>query len=205
MLDISLYFIADFDVAKGRDLVEIVREAVAGGVTTVQLRAMSLEDDDFAALALRINAALIGTNVSFFLNDRPHLLELTGAHGVHIGEGSSSLKQAREIIGEDSFLGASAISLADIDVHIDYLSVGPVWATTSKADAGPAIGIEETTRRVTLSPWPSLAIGGITAANIHELSATAIAGIAVLGEICRSDSPRTAASELKAELSKLQR
>ncbi len=200
MLDISIYFIADPDQTGGRDLLEIIREAVAGGVTVVQLRAPKLTDEDYSALALRISALLLGTSVKFFLNDRPNLLELVGAHGVHIGEGPTSLAEAREIIGPDYFLGASAIPLEEINVEIDYLSVGPVWTTTSKADAGPAIGIEETARRVKLSPWPMLAIGGITTKNVGELASTGIAGIAVLGEICRAPDPRVVASQLRAAL-----
>jgi len=205
MLDIALYFIADPDQTQGRDILEIIREAVAGGVTAVQLRAANMSDPEYSALALRISAILLGTNVKFFLNDRPHLLELVGAHGVHIGEGKSTLSEAREIIGAEHYLGASAIALEDIDVEIDYLSVGPVWATKSKADAGPAIGVDETARRVKESPWPMLAIGGITAENVSELNGSGIAGIAVLGEICRAAVPRAVASELKTAMMKLAR
>jgi thiamine-phosphate pyrophosphorylase len=193
-----LYLIVDVAACGGsdgkRDVVETARQAALAGVDFIQYRNLTADDASYIAVANQIAKAIDDTNTALLISERPHLLQQTQAIGVHVGEVYRDLAQARRLIGPEAMLGASGFSSHEVielvgeDFELDYLSVGPVWTTVSKADAGAAIGVAEASARTEQNPWPSMLVGGITAANIQELANTDAAGIVVLGEVCRANN-----------------
>lgn len=183
-------------------MVETARQAAEAGVDFIQYRDLEANDERYLAVANQITKAIDETNAALLISERPHLLKQTQAIGVHVGETYRDLAEARRIIGPEAMLGASGFSAQEVldsfgpDLELDYLSVGPVWATVSKADAGAAIGVAEATERTAQNPWPSMLVGGITAGNIAELANTDAAGIVVLGEICRAPNVAEAVQAL---------
>jgi thiamine-phosphate pyrophosphorylase len=193
-----LYLIVDAAACGGpngkRDVVETARQAALAGVDFIQYRNLTADDASYVAVANQIAKAIDDTNAALLISERPHLLQQIQAIGVHVGEVYRDLAQARRLIGPEAMLGASGFSTQEVielvgeDFELDYLSVGPVWTTVSKADAGAAIGVAEASARTEQNPWPTMLVGGITAANIQELGNTDAAGIVVLGEVCRANN-----------------
>ena len=205
-----LYLIVDATACGGadgkRDVVETARQAALAGVDFIQYRNLTSDDASYLSVANQISKAIDETNAALLISERPHLLDQTQAIGVHVGEVYRDLAQARSLIGPDAMLGASGFSSQEVielvgeDFELDYLSVGPVWTTVSKADAGAAIGVAEAAARAAQNPWPSMLVGGITAANVEELANTDAAGIVVLGEICRASNVSEAVQALGAAI-----
>lgn len=201
-----LYLIVDAAACGGldgkRDVVETARQAAAAGVDFIQYRNLDESDDEYVSTANRISAAIADTNSALLISERPHLLNQTDAIGVHVGEVYQDVAQARALVGPDAMLGASGFSPQELvelvgeDFELDYLSVGPVWNTVSKADAGAAIGVAEAASRTAQSPWPTMLIGGITRQNVAELATVGAAGVVVLGEVCRAQSVAEAVQAL---------
>ena len=201
-----LYLIVDAAACGGpdgsRSVVETARQAAEAGVDFIQYRDLEASDERYLAVANQITKAIDETNAALLISERPHLLEQTQAIGVHVGETYRDLAEARRIIGPEAMLGASGFSAQEVldsfgpELELDYLSVGPVWATVSKADAGAAIGVAEATERTAQNPWPTMLVGGVTADNIAELANTDAAGIVVLGEICRAPNVAEAVQAL---------
>jgi thiamine-phosphate pyrophosphorylase len=201
-----LYLIVDAAACGGPDgsrgVVETARQAAEAGVDFIQYRDLLADDESYLAVANKISRAIDESNAALLISERPHLLEQTQAIGVHVGETFRDLAEARRIIGPEAMLGASGFSAQEVldlvgpDFELDYLSVGPVWATVSKADAGAAIGVAEATELTEQNPWPTMLVGGITAGNIAELANTDAAGIVVLGEICRAPNVADAVQAL---------
>ena len=173
-------------------MVETARQTALAGADFIQYRNLAASDANYLEVANQIGKAIEDTNAALIIAERPHLLGQTQAIGVHIGETYRDVAAARELIGPDAMLGVSGFTadqlsqLVGADFAVDYLSVGPVWQTVSKQDAGSAIGVEEATERTAQSPWPTMLIGGINASNVHLLEDTQAAGVVVLGEICRA-------------------
>lgn len=203
-----LYLIVDAAACGKRGVVQTAREAANNGVSLIQLRDFTSHDSEYCETASAIMEAIKGTDAQFIVSERPHLVQRLGAQGVHIGEKYRDIRTAREEIGRHALLGVSGFSpeqiVADVgaDFDVDYLSVGPVWETVSKPDAGSAIGVEEAAARASLSPFASMLIGGITYQNIGELKHIPAAGAVVLGEICRAKNVGFATRNLLWALSK---
>jgi len=207
----KLYLIVDADIC---DVVAVAAAASSAGADFIQLRYPTATDVEYTGLAQKVMAAIAGTDAKFIVGERPHLVPRLGAAGVHIGEKYRDIQTAREEIGAGPILGVSQFTPQFIaenlgeDFPVDYLSVGPVWTTVSKADAGDAIGVGEAVTRTLANPYHSALIGGITAVNVHEL-ARPLASlprrfpapmVVVLGEVCRAADPAAAVRALKAAL-----
>lgn len=203
----KLYLIVDAAIC---DAVTVSAAAASEGVEFIQLRFQGATDVEYSALASRVMAAIAGTGTKFIVGERPHLVPRLGAAGVHIGEKYRDIQTAREEIGAGPILGVSGFTpeavaeLVGEDFPVDYLSIGPVWTTVSKPDAGAAIGVDESVARALANPYHSALIGGITAANVGELSARLGqlpgAMIVVLGEVCRATDPAAAVRALRSAL-----
>ncbi len=202
---------SDLDGAAGRGVVETARQAALAGVDAIQYRDLAAEDEDYLATAQLIAGALADTETTFLIAERPHLFEESLADGLHIGEVYRDVAKARKIVGPDALLGASGFDIGALetelgpDFDLDYVSVGPVWATTSKADAGSAIGVERSIDAAAESAWPAMLVGGIKASNLGEIisagaDAAGVAGVVLLGEICRADDVAATVASLKAVL-----
>lgn len=197
---LRLYLVADPDQMEG-DFLVTVAEAVAHGVTAVQLRSKLLNDGPFLALARAVKGICDVHAVPVFINDRVDIALATGADGVHVGMDDLPLAAVRSLVGKDVLLGyspATTQQLADgVAAGSDYVGLGPVFATSSKADAGTAIGPEGIRLLAGSSSVPTVGIGGITPENAAEVIAAGADGVAVISAILRSGDPANSTARLR--------
>ncbi len=203
-LDLRLYLVAGTDSVSGRDLIDLTMAAVKGGVTLVQLREKHRPRGQVVDLARALKDRLTGSAVALVINDDAEVALAAGADGVHLGQDDSDAAAVRALLGPDRILGFSAGDLAEaerVDRSImDYVGVGPVYPTGSKADAGPAIGTQGLRELRAALDLPLVAIGGIDHAHAAEVMATGVEGIAVVSAICSATDPESAARALRAAI-----
>lgn len=203
-LDPSLYLVTDTQRCARDGVPATVGAAVAGGVTVVQLRDPEATDAELVALGRAVKSVLAGTGVPLIVNDRVKLVAAMDADGAHVGQGDMDVSEARALLGRSAYLGLS-VQLTDhvtaarehgLDT-IDYLGVGPVWETSSKPDAAEPGGLQVLGAIASTSPWPCVAIGGITPARIQAVRSTGAAGVAVVSAICGQPDVTRAARTLR--------
>ena len=200
---LRLYLVADPDHTRG-DLVTMVKSALEGGVTAVQLRCKSRADRNVVELARRIRGLTRDRGTLFLVNDRVDLALACAADGVHLGVDDLPIEDARRLGGPDFVIGYSPET--DLQAQLagshgaDYLGVGPVFGTATKSDAGAAICLETITRRAGLAGIPVIGIGGITAANARSVADAGAVGVAVVSAISMQDDPKAATAALRHAL-----
>jgi len=208
-IDYSLYLVTDRGLSRGRPTPEIVRAAVRGGVTCVQLREKTCSTREFIAEALAVRDFLKWRGVPLIINDRVDVALAVGADGVHLGQGDLPLAEARAVLGESKLIGISAESLRDAvaaeSAGADYLGVSPIFATPTKTDTAAPLGIEglrAIRRQVKL---PLVAIGGLNAGNAAAVIGGGADGVAVVSAIVAADDPERAARELARHIAQARR
>ncbi|MGB3828114.1 MAG: thiamine phosphate synthase [Ornithinimicrobium sp.] len=204
-LDLRLYLITDREQCSELGVVDTVRAALHGGVTAVQLRDPAASDAELVALGRDIAAELRGSNVPLLVDDRVDLVSTIGADGAHVGQGDMPADDARAMLGEQATLGLSVGTLDEFaragelaPGTVDYLGVGPVWGTASKPDHAPPIGLTGLSDIASRSPWPVVAIGGISLARTAAVRRSGAQGIAVISAVCAQQDPTTASRDLLA-------
>lgn len=199
---LDLYLVTDRRLCAGRGIERVVAEAAAGGVTMVQLRDDDTPAPELIDLARRLKALLAPLGVPFIVNNRLEVALAAGADGVHVGQSDTPAAEARARLGPTALLGLSitdTAQLASVDsVAVDYLGVGPIFATATKADAAPPMGLGGLAATRARTALPIVAIGGITGANTREVIGTGADGIAVVSAICAASAPEAASRELRA-------
>ena len=199
--DYTLYLVTDRGLARGRPLAAIVREAVAGGVTCVQLREKNLETREFLEEARALRAATRELGVPLIINDRAEIALAVGADGVHLGQRDLPLPAARKLGPPGWLIGVSAESVADAvraeREGADYVGVSPVFATPTKTDHAPPLGLEGLRTIRAAVKIPLVAIGGIQTGNARDVIRAGADGLAVVSAILAAESPRAAAAELR--------
>ncbi len=199
--DLLLYAVTDRSWLNGRTLYEQVEEALKGGVTFVQLREKNLDDTAFLQEAKEIKELCARYNVPFVINDNVDIAAEIDADGVHVGQSDMEAGDVRKKLGPDKIIGVSAQTVEQAlraQAHgADYLGVGAVFPTGSKADAVEVSHdtVREICRAVDI---PVIAIGGITRENVIELKGTGICGIAVISAIFAQQDIEEAARTLKS-------
>jgi thiamine-phosphate pyrophosphorylase len=200
-IDLTLMLVTDPAMTRARGLTATVRAAVAGGVTVVQLRDKDADDAALARIGTELMAVLAPFGVPLIVNDRPAVARAIGAAGAHVGQDDGDPASARAIIGDDTLLGLSvtrADEIATVDAAVvDYVGLGPVFATATKGDAAPALGLAATTEIGARLSVPFIAIGGITATNTGDIIRAGAAGVAVVSAICAAADPTLAASAIR--------
>ncbi|MDT0500025.1 MULTISPECIES: thiamine phosphate synthase [unclassified Halomonas] len=196
-LDLSLYLVTDPSLCADHGLEKTVVAAVRGGATVIQLRDKHADDGELIDQARRLKAALAGSGVPLIINDRLTVAVESGADGLHIGQDDGEVAAARAALGEQAILGLSVQTLeqmARLDVErLDYLGLGPVFATPSKHDHAAPLGFEGLASLVAASPLPSVAIGGLKAEHAAAVRQTGAQGLAVISAICGMPDPEAAA------------
>lgn len=174
-------------------LVARVEAAVAGGATMVQLR---LKHADARTMVEVGRALVAAVPVPVIVNDRVDVALACGAAGAHLGADDLPIAAARAIVPPGFLLGASVGDEHEVENGrlADYVGIGPVYGTTSKADAGDAIGVARFAALREATGRPALAIGGVEAAHVGELRAAGAAGVAVIRAILGARDPRAAAA-----------
>jgi thiamine-phosphate diphosphorylase len=197
---LRVYLVADPDQMSG-DLVDAVSRALAGGVTMVQLRAKTRTDRQIVELGRALLPLCRRNGAAFLMNDRVDLALALGADGVHLGVDDLAIEDARRIVPSEFVIGFSPETddqAAEAAARgANYLGVGPVFGTVSKADAGEAIGLNLLTHRATLSRLPTIGIGGIAPENAASVIDAGACGVAVIGGILRASDPHHAAQALR--------
>ena len=203
-VDYSLYLVTDRALARGRATAEIVREAVAGGVTCVQLREKNGGTREFLDEARTVQAALRGTGVPLLVNDRVDVALAVGADGVHLGQRDMPIADARRLGPSGWIIGVSAECVEDAiraeQEGTDYIGVSPVFATPTKTDTALPLGLAGLRQMRAAVRLPLVAIGGIHAGNAREVIRAGADGLAVVSAIVSADSPREAARQLRREI-----
>lgn len=204
--DLLLYAVTDRSWLKDRSLASQVEDALKGGATFLQLREKDLDDETFKDEALQIKALCQKYHVPFIINDNVELAKEIDADGVHIGQDDCELKKAREILGKDKIIGVSVHDLKEARIAYengaDYLGVGAVFSTNTKKDAS-AVSFTTLKEICTNIDIPVVAIGGINADNIIQLTGSGIDGVAVISAIFAQDDIKEAAKKLKEKISRL--
>lgn len=195
--DLSLYLVTDARLCQPYGLERTVVEAVEGGVSFVQLRDKQASDADMIKQAKRLKAALAGSGVPLVINDRLVVALESGADGLHVGQSDTAAQQARTAMGPDAIIGLSINTLAQLQAApvelLDYVGLGPVFATQSKRDHALPIGFEGLAQLAAASPLPSVAIGGLKADHSEQVFRAGTNGLAVISAICGQPAPYQAA------------
>ena len=200
-IDYSLYLVTDRGLARGRSTLEIVQAAVSGGVTCVQLREKDCATLEFIEQALAIKNYLTARAIPLIINDRLDVAMAVAADGVHLGQNDMPLGMARKIAGASMLIGISAESVQDaVDAEkggADYLGVSPIYATPTKTDTAPPLGLEGLRAIRERVKIPLVGIGGLNNANAAEVIRHGADGVAVVSAIVAADDPKTSAMNLK--------
>lgn len=206
-LDLSIYLVTDPELGGEPDKVaDIVAEAVAGGVTVVQLRDKQATDEQVAERAQELQARI---DVPLFIDDRLAVAKELGIH-LHIGQSDVPYVEARRALPPHLKIGLSAASREQVDAVVEQcaaaqvplpnlIGIGPVFTTTTKKDAPQACGVEhldDIARYARSKGIASVAIGGINAQRAPEVAATGVDGLCVVSDIMAAADPRAAAAAL---------
>jgi thiamine-phosphate pyrophosphorylase len=190
---------AILDVGRFRDadaMFAAAEEIAAAGCTLLQYRNKSGNARRMLDEALELRARL-GASVKLIMNDRADLCLAAGFEGLHVGHDDLSPESARHIIGTERWLGVSTHNpeqLAEADkTSADYVAIGPVFATTSKDNPDPVVGLDGVRRGRELTRKPLVAIGGITRANARSVIEAGADCVAVISDLLRD--PRKSAEE----------
>lgn len=186
---VPLYVLADADALAGRDLVDAVAAIAHSGVRWIQLRAKGWPDDRFYGAAEGCVRAVEGTESVLWVNDRADLASLVGAGGLHLGQNDLPPWAARKVLNDDVLVGRSTHDLAQMreaaaDPLVDVVAVGPVFATASKEDPDPAVGLELVRAARSETEKPIVAIGGIDSERAPSVLEAGADAVAVISAIC---------------------
>lgn len=199
--DLLLYAVTDRSWLGEQTLYEQVEQALQGGATFVQLREKKLDNETFLKEAAELKELCRGWNVPFVINDNVEIARKIDADGVHVGQSDMEAGDVRAVLGQGKILGVSAQTVEQAVLAekrgADYLGVGAVFPTGSKADADEVS--HETLKAICQAVHiPVIAIGGIGKHNVMQLKGSGICGIAVISAIFASEDISEAARELRA-------
>ena len=184
--DMVLYAVTDRHWLNGESLYSQVEKALKGGATFIQLREKNLGEEEFLAEAKEIARLCKSYHVPFVINDNVDIALEIDADGVHVGQSDMEADDVRAKLGPDKIIGVSAQTVEQAVLAekrgADYLGVGAVFHTDSKADVAEVS--RETLKAICDAvDIPVIAIGGINKENVSELAGTGICGIAVISAI----------------------
>jgi thiamine-phosphate pyrophosphorylase len=206
MIDFSLYLVTDRSLSLGRTTIEIVRAAIGGGVTCVQLREKHCATREFIQEARRVRDLLdaLERPVPLIINDRIDVALAVGADGVHLGQTDMHISDARRLAGSSLLIGISAESVTDAvraeADGADYIGISPIFATATKKDTAAPLGLVGIQAIRAAISLPLVGIGGIKAENAAEIIRAGADGVAVVSAIVSASCPRSAAAALKQRI-----
>ncbi len=205
IFDFSLYLVTDQPACQGRNLLEVIRESVRGGVSAVQLREKQLGAREFVDLARRVKTLLEETPVPLIINDRVDVALSAGADGVHLGQDDLHPRDARRLLGFDPVIGLSVNTLEQVRegerLEVDYFGAGPVFPTSTKKDHKSPLGLEGLAAMGKAADKPLIAIGSVSLDTCPDILQTGVDGVAVVSAICSAFSPEQAARRFRTCLS----
>ncbi|MDR2096641.1 MAG: thiamine phosphate synthase [Treponema sp.] len=199
--DLLLYLCMDKTLIPGRPIIEVVEEAIAGGVTMVQLREKEAATGEFYRIAREVQAVTQYRHVPLVINGRLDIALAVDADGLHIERTDMPLSVARHIAGDNLFIGFSASTVEDALLAqtegADYLSMGTVYPAGNEADTEEALMLEKLAEIRAAVKIPVVGTGGINADNAAEVMKTGAAGAAIASGILSQPDIKEAARKLR--------
>lgn len=202
---LRLYLVTDADLCLHHTVAEVVRLSVAGGATCVQLREKGLDTRAFVERARALKALLsaLPVPVPLIINDRLDVALACAADGVHVGQSDMPVEVVRAWLPQ-AIVGLSVESVGDAraaaGLEVDYLGVSPVFATPTKTDTAPALGLSGLATIRALTATPLVGIGGLHPHNAAEVIRAGADGLAVVSALCAAIDPAAAARDLRARV-----
>ena len=185
-IDLTLYLATDRALLAGRDLVSVVDEAVANGVTVVQLREKNCTGREVLDIGRSLHEVTQRHGVPLIVNDRVDIMLALDAEGVHLGPKDLPVSNARRL-APAKLIGASVNSLADLELAeqsgADYVGIGPVFATTTKSDVRSVLGLDGLREIAERATVPCVAIGGITPDSAPHAIRAGVSGVCAISAI----------------------
>ncbi len=173
--------------ARGIALPKFVEELRDAGITLLQYRDKLAREEEILRNAARIAEVFRDSGATLVMNDSPSLARRAGWNAVHVGQGDSAVAEARGELGTKAVVGCSTHNDAQVTAAdaagADYIAIGPVFATSTKRNAEPVVGLEGLRRARKLTSRPLVAIGGITPANAASVIAAGADAVAVIGAL----------------------
>jgi thiamine-phosphate pyrophosphorylase len=202
----GLYAIVDTDLLPAGDVEGVADGLMGVGVGVLQLRAKSLPSGDFLRLARRLSAMAKRQGVLFIVNDRVDVALGAGAAGVHLGQDDIPVDEARRLLREERIIGFSTHSLEQargaLGTSADYISFGPVFSTTTKKKADPALGIEALAEARGIVGRKLVAIGGITEERLGAVLETGVDAVAMISDVILDADPSEKARRIMGVISR---
>ncbi len=184
--DVRLYCFSPGRLLPGKDPIEAVAAQIRGGADVIQLREKEMSRRGRLDLGLRLRELTQEEGILFIVNDDVDLAIILDADGVHLGQDDIPIQYARPLM-KDKIIGVSTHSIEQVREAVasgaDYIGVGPVFETTTKADREPLIGLDLLERIRDNCPVPYVAIGGIRKDNIRSLRAVGCRRAAIISDI----------------------
>ena len=194
--NLRLMLITDRNLLK-RQFLDTIRQALKGGVTTVQLREKGLATHELYSLACELRKITSDFKVNFIVNDRVDIALAVEADGVHLGWQSLPFGIVRKLLGFEKLIGISTHNRQEAlqaqDNGADYITFGPVFDTPSKAGLLKPTGVEEIQKLKKEIHIPIVSLGGINERNVEAVLDGGADGIAVISSIMQADDPEDAA------------
>jgi thiamine-phosphate pyrophosphorylase len=197
-----LHVLTDRELSHDRDTLTVASAALDGGATVIQLRDKKASTRTLVEEGQALRALTRERGALLIVNDRIDVALAIEADGAHIGQDDDMpIALARKLLGPDRILGISAGNLKEADVAVtsgaDYLGVGPIYATKTKADAGEPIGLSLLTELASRYSTPIIAIGSIKADNAAAVLQAGALGIAVIRAVVSAEDITSATHELR--------
>lgn len=206
-LDTTMYFITDSTNLSEDEFLFRVEEACKGSVTLIQLREKDRTTREYISLAQKVHTITQRYDIPLIIDDRVDVALAIDAEGVHVGQSDMPVKLARQLMGKDKIVGATAKTvpqaLEAYEQGADYLGVGAIYPTTTKVKT-VLTSVDTLKEIVKAVPIKVNAIGGLNKDNIGVLRNSGIDGICVVSAIMKADAPCIAAKELREAFDELQ-
>ena len=179
---------------------DVVRQAIEGGVIYVQLREKKAYTRMFLEQARKIKRILEPSGVPLIINDRVDIALAVKAQGVHLGQNDMPVTIARKILGPEAIIGLSVETWEDVEaaqhLNVNYIGISPVFETPTKTDTKGSWGLEGVKKIKAFSRHPLVAIGGLNRTNIRDVVLAGADCVAVVSAICVAENPYEASKEL---------
>jgi len=194
LVDFSLYLITDRMQTAGRALPAVVADALRGGLRSVQLREKDLTAGQLFDLAVELRKLTREFGARLLINDRIDVALAVAADGVHLGKASLPVSEARRLLGSERLIGYSAHSADEaLQAELggaDFVTLGPVYRTPSKALYGEPLGVSALSDATSVVNIPVFALGGVKQTSVAEVLSAGARGVALISAIMAASNPK---------------
>jgi thiamine-phosphate pyrophosphorylase len=198
-VDFKVYLITDRKQVN-MPLVAAVRQALEGGILSLQLREKDLSVRDLLALSQEMRTLTNEFGARLFINDRVDVAVAVNADGVHLGHESMPVEAVRRVVGNNMLIGVSTHNLAEAKAAeaggADFITFGPIFETPSKTELGNPVGVEMLKKLKCDINIPIYALGGIKSGNIMQVLSAGASGVAMISAVLAAEDIKKASSKL---------